>query len=382
MLTHRSATTSDLATSHRYSAAALATVVGLGLLFGTYSAADRNTQLSIGRNEAEQLAAHSALLATGTLDTARQLLRAMAILADPPNRSGNTAPDAIQQRLRALQAGFPPAMDLLIVAADGHIRHWTGSGEAPDISAREYFTHHVRRANSPLFVGQPQLSKVHSGRWFFALSEALRDNQGGLSQVLVVIVDVAALRDLLSVPLAIPGSTQALLAENGMVYARLPDHSLHVGKQISRPQELDPLTPATPSATIVSHSQLDQRERILSFRRLANYPVTAVGTVVVDELLAEWRHRSQLLAALWTALSIGILWITRRENRISRTQQELANLDALTGVRNRRSILSSASTLERSQQHAGSLSLLMVDIDHFKAVNDRFGHLVGDEVLR
>ena len=57
--------------------------------------------------------------------------------------------------------------------------------------------------------------------------------------------------------------------------------------------------------------------------------------------------------------------------------------DQLTGLANRRK-LKSRFELEvaRQERSGGSLSLLVIDIDHFKQVNDRWGHLAGDECLR
>jgi len=63
--------------------------------------------------------------------------------------------------------------------------------------------------------------------------------------------------------------------------------------------------------------------------------------------------------------------------------KEQATRDALTGVWNRAQILERArSELERAQRGRRPLGLLMIDLDHFKAVNDKWGHQVGDEVLR
>jgi two-component system cell cycle response regulator len=61
---------------------------------------------------------------------------------------------------------------------------------------------------------------------------------------------------------------------------------------------------------------------------------------------------------------------------------ELAVTDQLTGLHNRRFMLQKLGALvARAAMGGESMSLLMVDIDHFKAVNDRFGHDVGDAVL-
>ncbi len=58
-------------------------------------------------------------------------------------------------------------------------------------------------------------------------------------------------------------------------------------------------------------------------------------------------------------------------------------LDPLTGIGNRRFIESNThSRLEELRRYGWSFGVILIDIDHFKAVNDRFGHLVGDDVLK
>ncbi len=60
-----------------------------------------------------------------------------------------------------------------------------------------------------------------------------------------------------------------------------------------------------------------------------------------------------------------------------------ATVDRLTGVANRQALLASLfSEVERASRYDRSLSVAFVDIDHFKAVNDNYGHHVGDVVLR
>lgn len=60
-----------------------------------------------------------------------------------------------------------------------------------------------------------------------------------------------------------------------------------------------------------------------------------------------------------------------------------ANLDGLTGVFNRRYFETKVlEKMSEASRYGGSLALLMMDIDHFKSINDEFGHLLGDEVLK
>ena len=74
--------------------------------------------------------------------------------------------------------------------------------------------------------------------------------------------------------------------------------------------------------------------------------------------------------------------ITRRKETEARLEG-LAHTDALTGVLNRRRFTDLASDeLSRATRHATPAAMLMIDLDHFKAVNDRLGHAGGDAVLR
>ena len=61
----------------------------------------------------------------------------------------------------------------------------------------------------------------------------------------------------------------------------------------------------------------------------------------------------------------------------------MAITDALTGVANRRALDAALPRmLYRRSRQEGNVSLILIDLDHFKTVNDKFGHLVGDEVLK
>lgn len=63
--------------------------------------------------------------------------------------------------------------------------------------------------------------------------------------------------------------------------------------------------------------------------------------------------------------------------------EQHATTDALTGLWNRRSFEDKLDHhMDRCQQTGGGLSLVMLDIDHFKKVNDTYGHLTGDDLLR
>lgn len=69
--------------------------------------------------------------------------------------------------------------------------------------------------------------------------------------------------------------------------------------------------------------------------------------------------------------------------RLENELRTLATTDVLTGLNNRRAFLEKAdAVLEHCRRYGQSCGALMIDIDHFKSVNDRHGHHVGDEAIR
>lgn len=70
---------------------------------------------------------------------------------------------------------------------------------------------------------------------------------------------------------------------------------------------------------------------------------------------------------------------------LTRTRRELAQIsqtDQLTGLLNRRGFdAEAAAALDKAQEDGASAAMLMCDIDHFKSINDRYGHEIGDKVL-
>lgn len=84
----------------------------------------------------------------------------------------------------------------------------------------------------------------------------------------------------------------------------------------------------------------------------------------------------------------GVLGTVRKEKdkqveKLIDQLYRLSNIDALTGLNNRRSFIESyhkeSARVERTERE---LSILLIDLDHFKRINDDYGHNVGDEILR
>ncbi|WP_342669001.1 GGDEF domain-containing protein [Vibrio sonorensis] len=85
------------------------------------------------------------------------------------------------------------------------------------------------------------------------------------------------------------------------------------------------------------------------------------------------------------ALCFGFIWVITHVYEVKRRTSEaslgqLASRDALTGVYNRHALIHNFESYRKESQQV-PLSLLILDLDHFKQVNDQFGHDTGDKVL-
>lgn len=118
--------------------------------------------------------------------------------------------------------------------------------------------------------------------------------------------------------------------------------------------------------------------------------------LAVENLLRQYRltHENQQLIASLSAKNQALLEMNReleakiheRTHELAEANARLAQLavtDGLTGLYNHRHLHERLTLeVERSQRSKLPLSLLMLDVDHFKQFNDTFGHPAGDEVLR
>jgi two-component system cell cycle response regulator len=165
---------------------------------------------------------------------------------------------------------------------------------------------------------------------------------------------------------------------------------------LSGPQFGD-VFPLPPEREIVIGRREDADLRIADeavSRRHASVRVDGAGAVLRDLESANgtWiegrRVREEKLAdgarvQIGGATTLKFVWADELEARWQMKIAEGALQDPLTGLFNRRHLEERlTSELAAAQRHGRELSLLLADVDFFKAVNDRHGHLAGDEALK
>lgn len=95
------------------------------------------------------------------------------------------------------------------------------------------------------------------------------------------------------------------------------------------------------------------------------------------------RQTQGVALALFMLLLAVLAVVAVRKVRQARRLHRLASTDELTGLANRRALSAAAeNALAQSRRDGSPLAMLMVDVDHFKRINDTHGHAFGDEVLR
>src|SRR4030067_352835 len=96
----------------------------------------------------------------------------------------------------------------------------------------------------------------------------------------------------------------------------------------------------------------------------------------VDNQFTE--HEHNLVSMLVSTLTLAL-----RTSEIHREVKELATTDGLTGLFNNRYFYESLNrTFKRTMRYQNPVSILMIDVDNFKHINDQFGHQAGDAVLQ
>ncbi len=150
------------------------------------------------------------------------------------------------------------------------------------------------------------------------------------------------------------------------------------------------LLPSAVLLTVVFADKVNTGVRGLWWRALPGMGLAFLASVLVvgvqlrpEASLLVVAASLPLLVIHTIAVSASTYGLVRKVQRQNQRLDALARRDALTGLGSRAHWLDRAARrLDAHARDGGPLSLVVLDLDHFKAINDRFGHPVGDDVLR
>lgn len=182
-----------------------------------------------------------------------------------------------------------------------------------------------------------------------------------------------------------------LITADGIMLAREPEQTVrtYIGQDFSQRANFQRILKEV-NGSFSAISDLDGQRRMYTFSRVGDLPLIVVIAQSQDEVYALWRHNALLVMGATGLLCLGILWLSwllsnqlRLRHLAERELAELAATDGLTGLANRRRLdMVFKQEWARSIRSDRPISVLMIDVDHFKAFNDRHGHHGGDIALR
>jgi diguanylate cyclase (GGDEF)-like protein len=139
------------------------------------------------------------------------------------------------------------------------------------------------------------------------------------------------------------------------------------------------------SITFQLKSPIDGIDRVWSFKKMPDIPLIVISGNTLSDALLAWRIKLIFYIVGCFSFAVVITYATNKYLRskvLARKMKTLATIDPLTGLNNRREFNHLTRRIfSESKRYQKPFSILLIDIDHFKTINDNHGHDVGDTVL-
>jgi len=253
---------------------------------------------------------------------------------------------------------------------------------------RDYFQGHKASGDLGLHISRPHVSRLTGAR-MVVLSRRIDKPDGSFGGIALATLNLSYFGRLFGqLGLGRDGAVNLYLRD-GTRLMRYPGEEADIGMNIAGTPVFEGFVRER-SGSFVGTSVRDGVERHYAFTQVGDLPLVLNVALSTSEIEAGWRAKALVLGMVVLALCGLTAYLSllfgRELRRRAAMEAELARqslTDALTGLSNRRRF---EQVLGRAWENARRvdepLSLLVVDADHFKRYNDRYGHAVGDEVLK
>lgn len=303
--------------------------------------------------------------------------------------------DALSPEMRQLvlfdRAGTARDLGVMLVL-DEHGDSVLDAGAVParrlNNADRDYFQAHKADPNLGLDISKPLFSRL-TGTRIVVLSRRINKPDGSFGGVVLASLKLDYFSRLFDqIGLGRDGAINLYLRD-GTRLMRQPYEEADIGVNIAGAPTFERFVRER-SGSFIGTSVRDGVERHYTFSRVGDLPLVLNVALATRDIEAGWRTKALVIGTvvlMLCGLTVFLSLLYGRDlRRRAALQAELAQLsrtDALTGLPNRRRFDEVSERAWKSAQRTGKpLSLLVVDADHFKRYNDRYGHAVGDEVLK
>ncbi|MFY9293856.1 MAG: sensor domain-containing diguanylate cyclase [Methylorubrum rhodinum] len=253
---------------------------------------------------------------------------------------------------------------------------------------RDYFQTHKLHRTTALHISRPIISRL-SGDRIIVLSRRIDRADGTFGGVALATLRLTYFNQLVEQVKLGPDGAINLYQRDGTRLMRHPYNEVDIGVNIAGAPTFKRFV-SERRGSFVAVSIRDGVERHFAFTQVGDLPLILNVALATAEIEADWRSKAYVIGSaviiLCSSTILLSVFLVRELARRARMQDDLAKLsrtDALTNLPNRRHF---DEVIERCWKSAcrtrQPLSLLIVDVDHFKRFNDRYGHAVGDAVLQ
>lgn len=311
-------------------------------------------------------------------------------IADNPQRDPRS--DAAFLRLiENFRRRTGDAIDIRLAGADGRLFPLVtplSAGERP-LGDDDFFRAAVGGDLRHFHIGAPQASGAN-GAWRIPVAHRLTQPRTDAA-ALVATIELSAFLALYEEVRIRPQGAIALMRRDGILLARAPHDERLIGRSVAGGELYRNLLPrAERGFGRIEQTATDALDKYVSYSVLGDLPLVLAVSAAVDDVLGHWRRQTLVIVLLALGVSVASLLaafrLARALGELSARNAELqllATTDQMTGVHNRHHFLSLLyHEFARERRHNTPLSLMILDLDFFKQINDGYGHAAGDEALR
>ncbi len=183
------------------------------------------------------------------------------------------------------------------------------------------------------------------------------------------------------------GATVSVFDAKQQLLARQPVVPEMIGQPVDNPTLRQLISsPDVIAQTINMNSPIDGINRVSTFRRVENSPFVVVAGITTESVLSAWWVKLTFYV-VGNAILLGAIAFGARElnhnRKLAKAMHAIAHTDELTKVANRRQFVEILQfRVAEANRHQQTFSIVLIDIDHFKQINDNYGHDMGDRVLQ
>ena len=256
-----------------------------------------------------------------------------------------------------------------------------------DLSRTDAFDYHAGHNEPDLRIGLPVESPTNDD-WIIPVTRRLDRPDGSFGGILMATIRVNYFTGFYKSIAEPSGAIVSLLSQDGKLLSRFPLINQMIGRDVGRDLwKSDVLTKRY--GVLRFDSPMDGVDRVYGFTNVAEFPLVVFVGMSRDAVTAAWL--SDALVHLIGAVGLIVLFAVMgmklaKHVGLRQTSQldlvKLARTDSLTGLMNRRSFDQTFSQAWLMATPLAPVSLLMLDVDHFKAFNDAYGHPAGDSCLQ